>query len=100
MILADKCYTILRMKHYFKTLAAPCENVSSGICGQRGPRSDCASAQSDQDLHCLLTELIDTTECINSKYPDDTLRMRRMNLNLCICACSETFLLSAICFKI
>ena len=28
----------------------PCENVSSGICGQWRPRSACASALSDQDL--------------------------------------------------
>ena len=25
--------------------AAQCENVSSGICGEQRPRSDCASAQ-------------------------------------------------------
>ena len=29
----------------------PCKNVSSGICGQQGPRSAYASAQSDQGLH-------------------------------------------------
>ena len=40
------------------------ENVSSGICGQRRPRSACASAQSDQGLHYLLTESADTTECM------------------------------------
>ena len=34
----------------------PCENVSSGICGQRKPRSACASAQSNQGFHCPLTE--------------------------------------------
>ena len=33
----------------------------SGICGQRGPRSACASAQSDQSLHGPLTESLDTT---------------------------------------
>ena len=36
-------------------LAVPRENVSSGICGQCSPRSDCAFAQSDQGLHCPLT---------------------------------------------
>ena len=36
--------------------AFPCENVCSGKCGQRRPRSDCASAQADQGLHCPLTE--------------------------------------------
>ena len=40
--------------------AAPCENVSSSICGRRRPRSDCASAQSDQGLRCPLTELLVT----------------------------------------
>ena len=37
--------------------AVPCENVSSGMYGQRRHKSACASAQSDQDLHCPLTEL-------------------------------------------
>ena len=35
--------------------AALCQKVFSGICGQRRPRSDCASAQSDQGLRCPLT---------------------------------------------
>ena len=30
-------------------------------------RSDWASAQSDQGLHCPLTELLDTPECINEE---------------------------------
>ena len=47
--------------------AAPCENVSSGICGQRWPRSACASAQSDQGLHCSITESLDTIECLNGE---------------------------------
>ena len=32
---------------------------------QQMPRSVCTSAQSDQGLHCPLTESLDTTECIN-----------------------------------
>ena len=47
--------------------AALCENISSGICGQRRPRSACASALSDQGLHCPLKESLDTTECINGE---------------------------------
>ena len=47
-------------RYFFRThemrWAVPCENVSSGICGQRRPRSVCASAQADQDLHCPLME--------------------------------------------
>ena len=65
--------------------AAPCENGSSGICGQRRPRSDCACAQSDQDLHNPLTESLDTSECMNREQDlDETLHMHRMDLNLCI----------------
>ena len=65
--------------------ATPCESVSSGMCGQRRPRSACASAQADQGLRCPLTDSLDTTECINREQrPDETLRMRGMNLNLCI----------------
>ena len=45
--------------------AASCENVSPGICAQRRARSACASAQSDQGLHCPLTESLNTTECMN-----------------------------------
>ena len=32
--------------------ATPSQNASSGICIQQRPRSACASAQSDQGLHC------------------------------------------------
>ena len=39
----------------------------SSICGQRRPRSACASAQTDQGLRCPLTESLDTTECINGE---------------------------------
>ena len=42
-----------------------CENVYRGICGQRRPRSACASAQSDHRIHCPLTESLATTECMN-----------------------------------
>ena len=42
--------------------AAPYENLSLGICGQPRTRSACASAQSDQDLHCPLTESFGTVE--------------------------------------
>ena len=45
------------------------EIVSSGICEQRRPRSDCASAQSDQGLCCSQTEPLDTIhiDCLNGK---------------------------------
>ena len=58
-------------------LAAPCENVSLDICGQRRSRSACATLQSDQGLHCRLREWLDTTQCMNGEQsPADT---------LCIC---------------
>ena len=49
--------------------SAPCENLSSDICGQRRPRSDCAYAQSDQGLHSPVKEPLDTTECKNVGGP-------------------------------
>ena len=42
-------------------------NVSSCLCGQQKPRAACASAQSHQDLHCPLTESLDTTEYMNGE---------------------------------
>ena len=47
--------------------AAPSEDMCSGICGQRRLRSACASAQSNQRLHCPLTESVDTIKCINGE---------------------------------
>ena len=41
--------------------------TSSGICGQRRPRSACASAQSDQGLRCPQTESLNTIECFNGE---------------------------------
>ena len=38
---------------------------SSSLSWQRRPRSDCASAQSDQSLRCPLPESMNTIECIN-----------------------------------
>ena len=43
----------------------PCKK-SSGICRQQKPRSACISMQSDQGLHCMLTE------SLGSKGADDT----------------------------
>ena len=47
--------------------ATPCEFMSSEMCRQRRPRSDCAFAQSDQCLRCPLTESLGNTECISGK---------------------------------
>ena len=43
------------------------KNMSLSICEQRRPRSACASTQSDQGLHCSLTESMDTIESINGE---------------------------------
>ena len=51
-----------KLKHH---MAAQCENVSSGIYGQRRTISVCTSAQSDQGFHCPLKESLDITECMN-----------------------------------
>ena len=70
----------------------PGENVPSGICGQRRPRSACTSAQSDQGLHCLLTESSDTTECMNGEQRPECFAHAQDNLNLCIlCIFEGTF---------
>ena len=56
------------MKEVFKSFKPRhSETCLSGVCGQRRPRSACASAQSDQSLHCPLTEALDTTECMNEE---------------------------------
>ena len=47
--------------------AAPCENESSDICGQRRTGSACTSVQSDQGHHCPLTESLDITECMDGE---------------------------------
>ena len=74
-----------RQKH-FKEIRKVCSRkqmvcaVSSGICRQRRPSSACAFSQSDRGIHCPLTELLDTTECVNGnqKHGYDTLRVRRI----------------------
>ena len=43
----------------------PCENMSSTGRRQGRSRSDCAFAQSDQGLHCPLTDSLATTKCMN-----------------------------------
>ena len=40
-------------------MGLPCENVSAGVCGQRRPRSACATSPQ--------TELLNTMECFNDE---------------------------------
>ena len=47
--------------------ATPCEKVSPSMFEEQRPRSDCASAQSDQGLRCPQTKSLDTKECFNGK---------------------------------
>ena len=61
-------------KYQVMKWASPCKNESSGICGQRRPRSAGASAQSDQGyaqadhgFHYRLTEPFDTIEGYNGE---------------------------------
>ena len=52
-------------------------NNSAYICGQRRPRSACASAQSNQNLYRPQTESVFATE-----------RFTETNARLIICACA------------
>ena len=59
--------------------------MSSGICIQEEPRTARASLQSYPGLRCPLTELLDTSNVsMERKRWYKTLRMRGMNLSLCI----------------
>ena len=57
----------------------------SGICGQRRPRSACASAQSDQGLQSPLKVSLDTTECMyGEQRPGWYFAHAQGDLNMCI----------------
>ena len=57
--------------------AAPCENVSSGVCRHRRPS---ASAHPDQGFYCLLTEYFSTKECLKGE-----------KARMIICACKGLY---------
>ena len=44
----------------------------------RTAKAQIGPTQSDQGIHCPLTESMDTTECMERKGPDFIVRMRRM----------------------
>ena len=55
------------------------------MCGHQSPKSACVSALSDQGLHFLLTELLDTIGGMNEEQmPGWDFAYDGMNLNLCI----------------
>ena len=65
-LITDNYHTTLYVSKYSVIgWVRPCKKLSLVLCGQQRPRSACASAQSDQGLHCPLTESLDATECIN-----------------------------------
>ena len=73
--------------------ATPCENVSSGVSGQRRPRSTCTSVQSDQGLQCLLIESLDTTECMKVEKRLEWYFAHAQMIWTCpLCACSKAFI--------
>ena len=80
---------IMKLNYELWSWTAPCEDVSSGICGQWRPRSACVSTQSNQDLHCPLTASLETTGCIKSKGPDHTLCMCKLTWICTFCVCSK-----------
>ena len=55
------------LNEHQKMWVASREDVSSGICGQRRPRSAWVSGQSNQGLHCPLKESLDTEKCKNEE---------------------------------
>ena len=69
----------------FINWVATCKNVSLGKCRQWRSRSDCTSVQSDQGLHCLPTESLNTTECMNREQrPGWYVAHAQNDLHLCI----------------
>ena len=69
------CYIFWQCEIYLKC-------VSWEICGQRRPRSDCASAQSDKGLHYRIIGYYRMFQWRANAHMNESLLMRRMNLNL------------------
>ena len=66
-----------------------------GDMRKRRPRSACAFAQSNQGLHCTLTESLYTTECMSKQQrQDDSLRMRSIIWICAFCACTTALVCS------
>ena len=61
-------YTWVVRKRHIYQMNPPSEKMPSGLVRTAKAQirlRGCASAQSDQGLHCPLTELLDTTECMD-----------------------------------
>ena len=63
----NTAFTISIWMGIINNRALQCDNVFWGICAQQRPRSACAFAQSDQGIHCPVTESLDTIECISGE---------------------------------
>ena len=80
-IAASIFLNLLLNKTYKTTISWMTYSVSksSGICGQRWPRSAYASMQSNQDLRCPPAESLDIKNVsLESNYSDETLLICRM----------------------
>ena len=72
----------------------PNDNWPSGHAQTAKAQIDCVNAQSDQDLCCLLLELLDTLDCINGQKRPQDLAHAQDNVNPHIlCMLEGTFLL-------
>ena len=70
-------------------------NESASICGQRRPRSACASAQSDKDIHCPLAVSLDTIITKTYLYNSDPLKPNFYIVKLGFTGVYIIFLISA-----
>ena len=70
-------------------------NESASICEQRRPRSACASAQSDKDIHCPLAVSLDTIITKTYLYNSDPLKPHLYIVKLGFTGIYIIFLISA-----
>ena len=104
MVTAKYCHCLIKLtlESIFSSWGqnmwiAPYEGMRSGIGGQRKPRSDCASAQSDQGHRCSQTESLESKKCFNGEQmPTWDFAHMQDNVNTYILRMLEcTFLLDA-----
>ena len=65
----DICRLVLASVVWWALLGCVMRRCVFGHMGQQRPRSDCmdVSTESDWGLHCLLTESLETAECMNGE---------------------------------
>ena len=79
------CYSLKTKERQIITWAAPRENAGHMCTAKAHIRLHVRTV--DQGLQCPLTESLDTTECMESKGQNDTLRLCRMIRFCACCAC-------------